>query len=202
MKNWKILILIIGVLLLAAAFSTYVARITSCYPPINIISQYSAEQAKGFRQACNLDSSVFTQFSDFLTWFVPGIILFSTYWFITRPRIKNLRVGLLNFFLLVVMFDSLVVMILGMIGYPAPGNPKSAAPWVVEIIAALGFLCYLAALALWHWKRWGMALFQGASITLAVFILMGGNSPLLAAVIVAGVIGLTLILRPIRNKLV
>ncbi len=71
----------------------------------------------------------------------------------------------------------------------------------MEVIAALGFLCYLAALALWHWKRWGLTLFQGASISLAVFILLAGKSLILAAVIVAGVIGLSLLLRPVRNKM-
>jgi hypothetical protein len=99
------------------------------------------------------------------------------------------------------MFDSLLVMFFGLLNYPAPGIANGPAAWAVEVIAALGFLCYLAALALWHWKRWGLVLFQGASIALAVFILLGGRSLILAAVIVAGVIGLSLVLRPLRNKL-
>jgi hypothetical protein len=75
------------------------------------------------------------------------------------------------------------------------------AAWAVEAIAVLGFLCYLAALALWHWKRWGLLLFQGASIALAVFILLGGRSLVLGAVIIGGVIGLSLLLHPLRDKL-
>jgi hypothetical protein len=72
----------------------------------------------------------------------------------------------------------------------------------VEAIAALGCLCYLAALALWHWKLWGLLLFQGASIALTVFILLGGGSLILAAVIISGVIILSLLLRPVRSKMV
>jgi hypothetical protein len=99
------------------------------------------------------------------------------------------------------MVDSLLVMFFGLLNYPAPGVASGPAAWAVEVIAALGFLCYVAALALWHWKRWGLPLFQGASITLAIFILLGGSSLVLAAVIIAGVIGLSLLLRPIREKL-
>jgi hypothetical protein len=201
MKNLKLVLLIAGISLLIAAIAAYTARIASCYPPANILAQYSPEQVKGFREACKLDSPVPVQFRDFLLLFIPGIILFTAYWLMTRPKVKNRHVGQLNVFLILVMFDSLLVMLFGLLGYPAPGITNTTAVWVVEVIAALGFLCYLAALALWHWKRWGLALFQGASITLAVFILLGGRSLILAAVIVAGVIGLSLLLRPLRNKL-
>jgi len=92
-------------------------------------------------------------------------------------------------------------MLYGLLGYPAPGIANAPAAWAVEAIAALGFLCYLAALAIWHWKRWGLLLFQGASIALAIFILLGGGSPILAAVIVGGVIILSLLLSPVRSKM-
>ena len=201
MKNWKLVILILGILLIIAAFAVYVARIVSCYPPENVYSQFSPEQAQGFREACQLDYPIFTQFGYFLLLFVPGIISFSTYWLITRPQVKNRRAGQLRGFLLLLMFDSLLVMFFGLLNYPAPGVANGPAAWAVEAIAALGFLCYVAALALWHWKRWGLLLFQGASIALAVFILLGGSSLVLAAVIVVGVIGLSLLLRPLRDKL-
>lgn len=201
MKNWKIVLLLGGIFLLVAAVAVYAARIVSCYPSENIYSQFSAEQAQGFREACQLDSSIIIQFSNFLLLFIPGIILFSIYWLITRPRVKNRRAGQLNVFLLLLMFDSLLVMFFGLLNYPIPGVANGPAAWAAEAIAALGFLCYLAALALWHWKRWGLLLFQGASIVLAVFTLIGGKSLILAVVIIAGVIGLPLVLRPLRNKL-
>jgi ABC-type dipeptide/oligopeptide/nickel transport system permease component len=201
MKNWKSILLVAGILLLIAAFAAYAARIASCYPAANILAQYSPEYLKGFRQSCKLDSPLTTQFSDFLLLFIPGIILFSSYWLSSRPRVKKRRPGQLSVFLLVVMFDSLLVMLYGLLGYPAPGIADAPPAWAVETIAVLGFLSYLAALALWYWKRWGLLLFQGASISLAVFILLAGRSLVLAAVIVAGVIGLSLLLRPVRNKL-
>jgi hypothetical protein len=201
MKNWKPILLVTGVLLLITAFSVYAARIASCYPPANILAQFSPEYLKAFRESCKLNSPLTIQFSGFLAFFIPGIILFSAYWLLTRPRVKNRRTGQLSAFLLLLMFDSLLVMLYGLMGYPAPGIAKAPAAWAVEAIAALGFLCYLAALALWHWKRWGLLLFQGASIALAVFILMGGGSLILAAVIAGGVIILSLLLRPVRSKM-
>jgi hypothetical protein len=201
MKNWKLVFLYGGLLLLVVSMAVYVARIVSCYPSASIYSQFSPDQAKGFREACQLNSSVLIQFGNFLLLFIPGIVLFSTYWLITRPRIKNRRIGQLSGFLLFLMFDSLLVILFGLLNYPAPGTSNGPAGWAVEAIAGLGLLCYLAALALWHWKRWGLLLFQGASIALAVFVLLGGRSLVLAAVIVAGVIGLSLVLRPMRDKL-
>ena len=201
MKNWKPILLVVGILLLIAAFAVYVARISSCYPSANILAQFSPEYLKGFRESCVLDSPLTTQFSDFLVLFIPGIIFFSAYWLSTQPRVKNRRAGQLSAFLLLLMFDSLLVMLYGLLGYPAPGIVNAPAAWAVEAIAALGFLCYLSALALWHWKRWGVALFQGASIALAIFILLGGGSLVLAAVIVGGVIILSLLLRPLRSKM-
>lgn len=202
MKHWKLILLGAGFLLLFASLAAYTARIASCYPPANILAQYSPEYLKGFRESCKLDSPLVAQFGDFLVFFIPGIILFSTYWLLIRPGVRNRRSGLLSAFLMLLMVDNLVVTIYGLLGYPAPGNATAPAAWAMESIAALGFLCYLATLALWHWKRWGLILFQGASVTLAVFILLGGGSPFLTAVIVGGLIVLSLLLRPIRSKLV
>jgi hypothetical protein len=202
MKNWKVVLLIVGALLLAGSFAVYAARIASCYPPAKIYAQYPPEYIKGFRETCKFDSSLTIQFSDFLWLFIPGIALFSSYWFLTRPKTRTRRAGQLSAFLLLIMFDSLLVMLYGLFGYPVPGNASAPAAWAVETIATLGFLCYLASLALWHWKRWGLLLFQAASIALAVFILIGGGSVILAAVIVGGVIVLSLLLRPVRSKMV
>jgi hypothetical protein len=201
MKNWKLVLLIAGILLLVVAFAVYAGRIASCYPSLSTYNQFNSDQVKGFREACQLDSPVTTQFRDFLWLFIPGIIIFSAYWVLTGPRIKNRRAGQLNVFLVLLMFDSLLVTLYGMLGYPAPGAANAPAPWAVEVIAGLGLLCFMAALVLWHWKRWGLILFQGASVALAAFILLGGGSLILAGVIVAGVIGLSLLMRPLRNKL-
>jgi hypothetical protein len=145
---------------------------------------------------------VFIQFNVFLMLVVPGLTLFSAYWVLTRPQVKTRHVTQLNIFLLLIIFDSLLVTLVYMLAYPAQGTINPSTAWVLEVIAALGFLCYLAALALWHWKRWGLALFQGTSVTLAIFILLGGGSLILAAVILAGVIGLSLLMRSWRDKLV
>jgi hypothetical protein len=202
MKNWKIFILVAGILLLAASIIVYEARIISCYPPASTWEQYSSEYRSGLEQTCKYGSSILIQFTPFLSLFIPGIILFSAYWFITRPAIKSRRGGMLNIFLVMIMFDSLLVAMYGLLNYPEPPLFNGPAGWVVETIAGLGFACYVATLALWHWKRWGLILFQGASAALAVFILLGGHSLILAAVIIAGVLGLSLLLRPVRHKLV
>jgi hypothetical protein len=201
MKNWKIIILVAGILLLAASIIVYEARITSCYPPKSIWEQYTPEYQKVLAQTCNYSDSL-VPFTPFLSLFIPGIILFSAYWFITRPAVNSRRGGMLNIFLAMIMFDSLLVAMFGLLNYPKPPLFNVPAGWVVETIAGLGFACYVATLALWHWKRWGLILFQGASAALAVFILLGGHNLILAGVIIAGVLGLSLLLRPVRHKLV
>ena len=201
MKSWKTVLLVAGILLLVIAFAMYARRIAFCYPTTNAWAQFSPVKIQALRESCKLEAPLTSQFSDFLMFFIPGIILFTAYWLISRPRVKNRRAGQLSAFLLLLMFDSLLVMLYGLLGYPAPGVSNAPAAWAVEVIAALGFLCYLAALALWHWKRWGLMLFQGASIALAAFILLGGGSLILAAVIAGGVIILSLLLRPVRNQM-
>ncbi|HEX7540561.1 MAG TPA: hypothetical protein VF352_00405 [Anaerolineales bacterium] len=121
MKNRKVILLVAGILLLIAAFTVYAARIASCYPPANILAQFNPEYVKGFRQSCKLDSPLTTQFSDFL-------VLFSAYWLLTRPRVKNRRAGQLSAFLLLLIFDSLLVMLYGLLGYPAPGVANARQP--------------------------------------------------------------------------
>ena len=201
MKNWKIVMLVVGILLLIAGFVAYIARIASCYPAATIFAQYSPDYVKAYRESCQMNAAVTTQFSLFLELFIPGILLFTAYWLMTRPRVKNRRAGqMLNMFLLLVLFDSLLVMFTGLLKYPAPGDANAPAGWVVESVAALGFLCYLGSLALWHWKRWGLLVFQGASIALAVFSLLGGGSLILAAVIIGGVLVLSLLFRSLRSK--
>jgi hypothetical protein len=201
MKKWKLILLVAGILLLFAACMSYFTRIESCYPPANIFAQYSQEYVKGYRESCHMDSPLVAQFSLFLGLFIPGVILFSAYWLLTRSKVKDRHRRRPDVFLLVVMFDSLLVGMISLLEYPAPGTANTPAAWAVESIAALSFLCYLSALALWHWKRWGLYLFQGASIVLATFILLSGSSLILAVVIIAGVIGLSLLMRQFRNKL-
>ena len=191
-----------GILLLVASFAVYVARISSCYPPANIWAQYTPEYISGMMQTCKFYFSVLEQFTLFLILFVPGIILFSAYWLITRPVVKSRRWVMLGAFIIFIMFDSLLVMVYGLLGYPVPGSAGTPTAWVAEVIAVLGFICYLSTLAIWHWKRWGLLLFQGASMGLAVFILLGGQSLILAGVIIAGVLGLSMLIRPVRYKMV
>ena len=202
MKTWKSILQLAGILLLVASIVAYVARISSCYPPANIWAQYTPEYISGMRQTCKFDFPILEQFTLFMVLFVPGIILFSAFWLFTRPAVRSRRGGLLGALIIFLMFDSILVMVFGLLGYPAPGSADATNAWVAEVIAALGFICYLSTLALWHWKRWGILLFQGASVALAVFLLLGGKSILLAGVIVAGVLGLSLLIRPVRHKMV
>jgi hypothetical protein len=201
MKTWKILMQLAGVLLLVASFAVYVARISSCYPPAKIWAQFTPEYISGMRQACRFDSSVLEQFTLFLILFVPGIILFSAFWLIIPQSVKSRRGGMLGAFIIFNLFTCQGVIVYCLLGYPVPGSAGIPTAWVIEVITALGFICYLSILAIWHWKRWGIPLFQGASVVQVVFIVLGGQSPILAGVILAGVLGLSLLIRPVRHKM-
>jgi hypothetical protein len=202
MKNWKNLLWIFGSLLLVASLLLYIRQVTSCHPPPVIWNKFSADEKTAFVQSCRLLASPASRFADFLALFVPGAALFTAHWLVLPPTVKVGRSSLLSIFLVVMILVSLFVTVSGLLDYPVPVNASAPAAWVVEVIAALGFLSYIGLLALWRWKRWGRILFQGAAIVLAVFLLLAGGSRLLSAILVLGVLILALLLRPVRHKMV
>jgi hypothetical protein len=143
------------------------------------------------------------QFGVFLALFIPGILLVTIHFLSIGSRVKVRRKAPLQAFLLLMMLDSLFIAVYGLYGYAHPGT--ASAGWAVLVVAILGLLDYVSTLALWHWKRWGLALFQGTSIALAVFILLGGGSGgsslILAGFIILGVIVLSLLLRSVRKQM-
>jgi hypothetical protein len=200
MKSWKVILLVAGILLLLASAVVYAARISSCYPAV--YPSNAPQEIVRFQRECNLDAPLIVQFGGFLALFVPGVILVSAYSLSKREKGKGIhRSAPLGAFLLLTMFDSVLITLYGLLGYPAPGTESAAAGWVALVVAGLGFLTYISTLAVWHWKRWGLALFQGAAIALAIFILLGGGSLVLVGVIVAGVILLSLMLRSVRKQM-
>jgi hypothetical protein len=202
MKNWKMLLWLLGGLLMLAALVLYLGQVTSCYPPAAIWKKFTIDQMTAFVEACRLKASPASRFADFLSLSVPGVILFTTYWLILPPRVKIQRNAVLAIALILMMLVCLFVTLTGMLAYPVPGNPTPSAAWVGEAIAALGFLGYLGLLALWRWKRWGGILFQVAAIALAAFLLLAGGSRLLSGILVLGVVIVALLVRPFRHKLV
>jgi len=201
MRNWKSLLLVLGILLLVTAFLAYLWQVSSCYPTTQVWQKFTAEQMRSFRQVCNLNAPAQIRFALFLGLLIPGILLFTAYWLLLPPQVKVRRGTLLGAFLILMMIDSLLLATFSLLSYPLPGQEPAPAIWAIEVVAGLGFLSYLSALAIWRWKRWGVPLFQGAAVALAVLVLMGGGSRLLAAFLILGVIALVLLLRPVRHKM-
>jgi hypothetical protein len=140
------------------------------------------------------------RFGLFLALFVSGIVLVTFHFLTLRSRVKVRRMMPLQVFLFLVLLDSLFITVYGLYSYTHPTSKPAG--WAVLVVAGLGFLAYVSTLAIWHWKRWGLALFQGTSVALAAFILFGGGSPILAGFIVLGVIALSLLLRFVRKQMV
>lgn len=140
------------------------------------------------------------RFDWFLALFVPGILLVTFHFLSRGTRVKVRRAVPLQAFLLLVLLDSLFISVYGLYSYTHPTSKPAG--WAVLVVAGLGFLAYISTLAIWRWKRWGLVLFQGASIALATFVLLGGGSPVLAGFIVLGVIVLSLLLRSVRKQMV
>jgi hypothetical protein len=141
-----------------------------------------------------------TRFGVFLALFLPGILLVTFHFLSARTKVKARRQAPLQAFLLLMMVDSVFIAVYGLYAYAHPST--ASAGWAVLVVAGLGLLDYVSTLALWHWKRWGLALFQGVSIALAIFILLGGGSLILAGFIILGVIILSLLLRSVRKQMV
>ena len=202
MKNWKMFLWLLGGLFMLAALVLYIGQVTSCYPSAAIWKKFTTDQMTAFVEACRLTASPASRFADFLSLSVPGVVLFTAYWLALPPRVKAQRSVVLAVCLILMMLVCLFVTLTGMLAYPVPGNPTPSSAWVGEAIAGLGFLGYLGLLALWRWKRWGGVLFQGAALALAAFLLLAGGSRLLSGILVLGVMIVTLLVRPVRHKLV
>jgi ABC-type transport system involved in multi-copper enzyme maturation permease subunit len=144
------------------------------------------------------------RFNLFLAVFIPGILLVTVHFLSIGTRVKVRRKAPLQAFLLLMMLDSLFITGYALYAYAHPAT--TAAGWAALVVAGLGFLDYVSTLALWHWKRWGLALFQGTSVALAIFILLGGgtsgSSLILAGFMILGVIVLSLLLRSVRKHMV
>jgi len=197
MKKWLIPLLMIGIIFLFASLFVYAVWIGSCYPAV--LPKMSSEEMQQFRQDCNLDTSRVEAFSGFLVLFIPGIFFVTTYWLVRPSKIYIQRSGPLASFLLLTLFDSLLLVVLALLSYPETGTAGSAQ--VVLTLTALGFASYISILGIWQWKRWGLLLFQGVSVFLTVYSGINGLSFIIACIAIFSAIYLTLILRPLRVRM-
>ena len=196
MKKWTIILLIIGITLLLASLFIYAIRIGVCYPSI-LPDRLPAETAQ-FRQDCSLDSTRVIQFSGFLILFIPGLLLITTYWLVRPPKVQVQRGGPLASFLLLTLFDSLLLAVLALLSYPEAGHGSSRAALAM---AGFGLAGYISLLGIWQWKRWGLLLFQGVTVFLTIYSGASGLPLLPAGIAIFSAIYLTMILRPLRSRM-
>jgi hypothetical protein len=193
MKKWFIIFLIVGIALLLASFFIYAIWIGYCYPAI--LPVRSPEEALQFRQDCGLDAHGIGRFSGFLALFTPGVLLVTAYWLVRPPKANIPRSGHLASFLVLTLFESLLLVLLALLSYP---DISAASGKVALAMAGFGCICYITILGIWQWKRWGLRVFQGATVLFTVYSGLNGLSFLPAVVAIFSAIYLTLILRPLR----
>jgi hypothetical protein len=193
LKKGLIIVLVLGIALLIAAVALYAIRIGTCYP--GSLPQLTPAQTLQFRQDCSLDSSRVVQFSGFLLFFIPGVLLVTGYWLVRPPASKALRPGPLASFLLLTLFDSLLLAVLSLLSYPEAGLGSARAAW---FMAGFGLAAYISLLGIWQWKRWGLLVFQGVTVLLTIYTGASGLTMLPATVAIFSAIYLTLVLRPLR----
>ncbi len=194
MRKWMLVLLIFGVILLFASFFIYAVRIGYCYSPT--LPEKSSEGIAQFRKDCSLDSTRVVQFSGFLVLFIPGIIIVTAYWLMRPPKAQVQRDGPLASFLLLTIFDSLLLAVLALLSYPETGTGTAKA---AMMMASFGFAGYISLLGIWQWKRWGLLLFQAVAVLLTVYTGASGLTMLPAGIAIFSVFYLTLILRPLRK---
>ena len=120
----------------------------------------------------------------------------TAYWLFLPPKAQVQRDGPLASFLLLTIFDSLLLAVLALLSYPETGN-GTAKP--AMMLAGFGLASYVSLLGIWQWKRWGLLLFQAVAVFLTVYTGASGLTMLPAAVAIFSVFYLTLILRPLRK---
>jgi len=193
MKKWFIIFLIVGIALLLASFFIYAIWIGYCHPAT--LPERSPEEALQFQQDCGFDAPRAGQFSGFLVLFILGVLLVTTYWLVRPPKAQIQRSGHLASFLLLTLFDSLLLVVVALLSYPEIGSGSGK---VALVLAGVGFASYISLLGIWQWKRWGLLLFQAVTVLLTVYTGLNGLSFLPAGVAIFSVIYLTLVLRPLR----
>jgi len=196
MKKWSIIFLIVGIALLLASFLVYAVWIEECYPAA--IPERSAEEALQFQQDCGTKASWAGQFSGFLVLFIPGALFVTTYWLVRPPKAHIQRSGPLASFLLLTLFDSLLLVVVALLSYPEIGAGSGK---VVLVLAGFGFASYISLLGIWQWKRWGLLFFQAVTVLLTGYTGLNGLSLFPVAVAIFSAIYLTLILRPLRVRM-
>ncbi len=202
MKRGKTILIILGPLLFLASLVDYVGQVTSCYPSPNIWKKFSIQDQTAFQKACHLLASPTSRFDSFLWLFVTGTLLFTIVILRSQSKAKDQRSVGLDVFLVMLMMDGLLMTLYGLLSYPVPWETSAAPVWVMELIAALGFLIYIACLGIWYWRRWGFYLLLLSTIFMAALILLKGLGFILAAIPILGVIVLVLFLVPVRHNLV
>lgn len=193
MKKWFILLLIIGIALILASFFIYASWIGYCYPAT--LPERSPEQVLQFQQDCGQDANQVRPSSGFLAFFIPGALLVTTYWLVQPPKANIPRSGHLASFLVLTLFESLLLLLLALLSYP---DINAASGKVALVMAGFGCISYIAILGIWQWKRWGLLVFQGATVLFTIYTGLNSLSFLPAVVAIFTAIYLTIILRPLR----
>jgi len=193
MKKWLIIILIMGIIFLLASLLVYATWIVYCYPAT--LPERSPEQELRFRQDCGLDANQGRPSSGFLALFIPGILLVTAYWLVRPPKANISRSGHLAVFLVLTLNESLLLVLVALLSYPVI---SVASGKIAFVLAGFGLAGYISILGIWHWKRWGLLVFQGLTVLLTVYSGLKGITILPAVIAMFSAIYLTLILRPLR----
>jgi len=194
MKRWTFALLLLGIIFILASFVVYFFRIAACYQATPSVQ--SASEIARFQQDCGLKNPRVIQFSGFLVLFIPSIVLNTAYWLIRPPTSRVQREGPLASFLILTMFDSLLLAVLALLSYPEAGQGVGQP---ALIMAGFGLAAYVSLLGIWQWKRWGLFVFQGVTVLLTIYSGASGLTLLPAGVAIFSAIYLTLILRPLRR---
>ena len=196
MKKWMILLPILGITLLLVAFFIYTVRVGNCYAMST--SGMSQQAISQLRQDCNLDSPKVVQFSGFLVLFIPAILMITVYGLLRPSRAEIQRSGPLAVFLILTLFEILFFLTLVLLSYPEPNNGSPSIIWVFTLF---GVATYIGILGIWQWKRWGLWVVQGVAALITIYSGAGGITLIPAIVSIFNAFYLTMILRPLRNRM-
>jgi len=196
--NWMRILLILGALLVLASIVLYLGQVTSCYPPASVWQRFTTDEMNAFNSTCRLSASPLSRFADFLTLFIPGILLFTVPLLRSAPRSKGQRRGAYRFFLILMIGEALFLTLAGLLQYPVPGVTPILPIWIVGVISGLGFAGYIGLLGVWFGQRWGSVVYEGTATALAALFLLSRGALLLASILILSVILMAVFQRPVR----
>lgn len=195
--NWRKILLLASILLVAAAFVAYGLRAAQMTVLARDWPSYSDALKRQAIDLWDLDRPLAVQYWAFLLLFLPGVLLGIAYGLYGLPRGPVQHSPMTKILLVLALITNVITVLSNLLLAPSPALEDMTPWWFLVSMAVLGLVGCVFSLAIWNGRKWGLyglALSMGLA---AIFNLLGGMPWLNALFGFSLVIVLWYFLRPV-----